>query len=191
MRCPTHDCGRSDGASSSARDVNVVYEPARGQRIWAVRDVNLSLEQGEFVGLVGESGCGKSTLGYALTRMLRPPAHLDGGEIHFDGMDISRLSRRGTARAAPQRIRARAAERHERAQPGADRRAPLRRHPASPRPSDGEDLPRGGDPAPGCRVARTRCELEPCGARAATRTSCPAACASGCRSRSPCRSSRG
>ncbi len=74
-----------------ARGVNVVYEPARGQRIWAVRDVDLSIEQGEFVGLVGESGCGKSTLGYALTRMLRPPAHLDGGEIHFDGVDISRL----------------------------------------------------------------------------------------------------
>ena len=75
-----------------ARGVNVVYEPARGQRIWAVRDVDLSIEQGEFVGLVGESGCGKTTLGYALTRMLRPPAHLDGGKIHFDGVDISRLS---------------------------------------------------------------------------------------------------
>jgi len=74
-----------------ARGVNVAYEPARGQRIWSVRDVDISLEQGEFVGLVGESGCGKTTLGYALTRMLRPPARLEGGEIRFDGVDIGTL----------------------------------------------------------------------------------------------------
>jgi ABC-type dipeptide/oligopeptide/nickel transport system ATPase component len=75
-----------------ATDVNVTYRPSRGDDIWAVRDVSLSLEQGEFVGLVGESGCGKSTLGYAVTRMLQPPAHLDSGVIDFDGTDISKLS---------------------------------------------------------------------------------------------------
>lgn len=74
-----------------AKDVNVAYQPTRGQRVWAVRDVSLDLEQGEFVGLVGESGCGKSTLGYALTRMLRPPARLEGGSIDFDGVDLSTL----------------------------------------------------------------------------------------------------
>lgn len=74
-----------------AREVNVVYEPARGRRIWSVRDVDLTLEQGEFVGLVGESGCGKSTLAYALTRMLRPPAHLERGAIRFGGVDIATL----------------------------------------------------------------------------------------------------
>jgi len=74
-----------------ARGVNVVYEPNRGQRIWSVRDVDVTLEQGEFVGLVGESGCGKSTLGFALTRMLRPPARLSGGVIRFDGTDIATL----------------------------------------------------------------------------------------------------
>jgi oligopeptide/dipeptide ABC transporter ATP-binding protein len=75
-----------------ARGVNVAYEPNRGQRIWSVRDVDLVLEQGEFVGLVGESGCGKTTLGYALTRMLRPPARLTAGSIAFDGTDIASLS---------------------------------------------------------------------------------------------------
>jgi len=74
-----------------ARGINVVYQPSRGQRIWAVRDIDLSLEQGEFVGIVGESGCGKSTLGYALTRMLRPPARLEAGVITFDGTDIATL----------------------------------------------------------------------------------------------------
>jgi oligopeptide/dipeptide ABC transporter ATP-binding protein len=75
----------------SAEKVNVVYEPSRGQRIWSVRDVDLELAEGEFVGLVGESGCGKSTLGYALTRMQRPPARLEGGTITFDGTDIASL----------------------------------------------------------------------------------------------------
>jgi len=74
-----------------AKGVNVVYEPARGARIWSVRDVDLTLDQGEFVGLVGESGCGKSTLGFALTRMLRPPGKLQSGEICFAGEDISLL----------------------------------------------------------------------------------------------------
>jgi oligopeptide/dipeptide ABC transporter ATP-binding protein len=74
-----------------AEGLNVAYLPRRGQRIWSVRDLDLSLHQGEFVGLVGESGCGKSTLGYALTRMLRPPARLESGRIIFDGNDISIL----------------------------------------------------------------------------------------------------
>jgi oligopeptide/dipeptide ABC transporter ATP-binding protein len=74
-----------------AHGVNVAYLPSRGQRIWSVRDVDLTLEQGEFVGLVGESGCGKTTLGYALTRMLRPPARLESGVISFDGVDIASM----------------------------------------------------------------------------------------------------
>jgi oligopeptide/dipeptide ABC transporter ATP-binding protein len=74
-----------------ARGVNVSYLPSGGQRIWAVRDVDLTLEAGEFVGIVGESGCGKTTLGYALTRMLRPPARLESGAIRFDGTDIATL----------------------------------------------------------------------------------------------------
>ena len=74
-----------------AHGVDVVYEPNRGTRIWSVRDVDLTLQEGEFVGLVGESGCGKTTLGYALTRMLRPPARLEGGSVTFDGVDIATL----------------------------------------------------------------------------------------------------
>ncbi len=76
----------------SARGLNVAYVPTRGQRIWSVRDLDLDLDEGEFVGLVGESGCGKSTLGYALTRMLQPPARLESGRITFDGTDIASLT---------------------------------------------------------------------------------------------------
>ena len=75
-----------------ATGVQVEYRPARGQVIKAVRDVDLTLAQGEFVGLVGESGCGKSTLGFALTRMLAPPAILAAGEIDIAGVDVSTLT---------------------------------------------------------------------------------------------------
>ncbi len=75
-----------------ARNVNVAYRPAGGTRVWSVRDVSFDLAAGEFVGLVGESGCGKSTLGFALTRMLRAPAMLEGGSILFDGVDLASLS---------------------------------------------------------------------------------------------------
>jgi oligopeptide/dipeptide ABC transporter ATP-binding protein len=74
-----------------ARGVNVDYHPPGGAPVHAVRDVSLTLEQGEFVGLVGESGCGKSTLGFALTRLLQPPARLAGGSIVFDGVDLASL----------------------------------------------------------------------------------------------------
>jgi oligopeptide/dipeptide ABC transporter ATP-binding protein len=75
----------------AACGIRVTYTPARGPRIEAVRGVDLELSAGEFVGIVGESGCGKSTLGYALTRMLRPPARLEAGTIAFDGTDIAGL----------------------------------------------------------------------------------------------------
>jgi oligopeptide/dipeptide ABC transporter ATP-binding protein len=60
--------------------------------VYAVRDLSLAVEAGEFVGIVGESGCGKSTLGFAIARLLRPPARQTGGKVIFRGEDLSRLS---------------------------------------------------------------------------------------------------
>jgi oligopeptide/dipeptide ABC transporter ATP-binding protein len=53
----------------------------------AVNHVDLTIGQGEIVGLIGESGCGKSTLGRAILRLHEPT----GGKITFDGTDVTAL----------------------------------------------------------------------------------------------------
>ena len=49
----------------------------------AVTDATLTLRRGEVLGLAGESGSGKSTLAYGLTRLLRAPGVISGGDVFF------------------------------------------------------------------------------------------------------------
>lgn len=70
------------------RDLCKYFQTPRGS-LHAVDHINLTINKGETLGMVGESGCGKSTLGRVLIRLLEA----DSGEILFDGQDIRKLSK--------------------------------------------------------------------------------------------------
>ena len=60
--------------------------------IYAVNGVNLSLEKGEALGLVGETGAGKTTIAKSIMRILPPAqAHITAGEIIYEGQDLLAL----------------------------------------------------------------------------------------------------
>lgn len=56
----------------------------------AVEEVNLKIEEGKTLGVVGESGCGKSTLGRTILR-LHPAT---SGQVLFNGQDILKCNKR-------------------------------------------------------------------------------------------------
>jgi oligopeptide transport system ATP-binding protein len=56
-------------------------------RLVAVDEVNLAVQRGETLGLVGESGCGKTTLGLTIMRLYEPTS----GQIFINDQDITHL----------------------------------------------------------------------------------------------------
>lgn len=61
----------------------------------ALRDISLSIEAGEMVGVLGPNGSGKTTLLKLVSGILRP----ERGEIRLDGSDLRQLSRKSIARS--------------------------------------------------------------------------------------------
>ncbi len=68
------------------RDVSVAYRTQRGL-VPVVRDVNLSVEAGQKLGIAGESGCGKTTLANTVLRLQPDNAEVTG-RVLVDGDDV-------------------------------------------------------------------------------------------------------
>ena len=64
------------------------FQTPRGM-LHAVDDVNMSFQEGETVGVVGESGCGKSTLGRTIIHLHEST----GGKIFFQGSDVTEVKK--------------------------------------------------------------------------------------------------
>jgi len=67
-------------------DLKKYFKTSSGD-LYAVDGINITIEQGHTLGVVGESGCGKSTLGRTILRLL--PA--TSGQILYNGRDVLKL----------------------------------------------------------------------------------------------------
>ena len=66
--------------------VSYVYEEGTAMEYAALRDINLVIPQGQFIGLIGHTGSGKSTFLRSLNLLEEPT----GGSIIFEGIDITK-----------------------------------------------------------------------------------------------------
>lgn len=74
------------------KNLSYVYSEGTPFRVTAINNVNISIEKGEFVGIIGHTGSGKSTLVQHLNGLLMPSS----GEVLLDGKNIneSKITRR-------------------------------------------------------------------------------------------------
>ena len=89
---------RNPGAAAApllqVEDLAVTFRTPEGL-IHAVNGVDLHVDDGEIVGLVGESGCGKSVTALSILGLVPvPPGCFDRGAIRFRGEDLLRKSER-------------------------------------------------------------------------------------------------
>ncbi|MCV6901731.1 MAG: ATP-binding cassette domain-containing protein [Achromobacter xylosoxidans] len=72
----------------AGRIANLLGAGLKTQVVHAVAGVDLDVQPGEVIGIVGESGCGKSTLGRIVSGILPPSA----GEVHYHGQAVKAMA---------------------------------------------------------------------------------------------------
>jgi ABC-type dipeptide/oligopeptide/nickel transport system ATPase component len=78
-------------AALEVRDLHTYFFSATGV-VKALKGVNLRLDPGRMLGLVGESGAGKTTLAHSIMRVVPPPGRVVKGETKLYGRDLQQLS---------------------------------------------------------------------------------------------------
>ena len=88
----------------SVQGLQTYFETEDGT-VRAVDGIDFDLEKGKTLGIVGESGSGKSVTNLSVMRLIpQPPGRIAGGEIHFDGSDLLKLSNEEMRRIRGDRI---------------------------------------------------------------------------------------
>lgn len=70
--------------SIKLENVNFIYSPNTAYEVYALKNVNLEIHDGEFIGLIGHTGSGKSTLIQHLNGLERATS----GNIYYNGQNI-------------------------------------------------------------------------------------------------------
>ncbi len=74
------------------KDLHTFFRTKRGI-VKAVNGVSYTIDAGKTLGVVGESGSGKSVSAMSMLQLLDGNGYIDSGEIIFDGVDLTKLSR--------------------------------------------------------------------------------------------------
>lgn len=80
------------------QDLAIAFQTYRG-KIMAVRKVNLTLNKGQALGIVGESGCGKSVTAHAIMGLLpSETSRIENGHIFYQNLDLTKLNDKSFAK---------------------------------------------------------------------------------------------
>lgn len=83
-----------------AKNLIKEYQVGKNEKQRVLNDVNLRIEKGEFISVMGPSGSGKSTLLYAISAMDR----VTSGCVHFCGLDLSSMAEEALGKIRLQRM---------------------------------------------------------------------------------------
>lgn len=79
-----------DAVLLAVRGLSTWFE-RRGKTVQAVDGLDLSVNEGETLALVGESGCGKTVTALSIVRLVVPPGRIVAGSIELEGRDLRSL----------------------------------------------------------------------------------------------------
>lgn len=75
--------------------INLYYDKGRPTEVWALKDVNIEINKGEYCAFFGPSGCGKTTILYVLSGM--ESERVSSGQVLINGRDIAKFTKRELA----------------------------------------------------------------------------------------------